>query len=35
MRQFLLTTLSLFLALPGIAARDFDRDFENATLRLD
>ena len=35
MKQILLTLLSLFLVLPGLFARDFDRDFEDATLRLD
>ena len=35
MKQVLLTLLSLFLALPGLFARSFDQDFEDATLRLD
>ena len=35
MKQVLLTLLSIFLALPGLFARSFDQDFEDATLRLD
>ena len=35
MKRFLLTALALMLALPGLFARDFDQDFEHATLRLD
>ena len=35
MKQVLLTILSLFLVLPGLFARDFSQDFEDATLRLD
>ena len=35
MKRFLLTALALMLALPGVFARDFDQDFEHATLRLD
>ena len=35
MKQVLLTLCSLFLALTGLVAQDFDRDFEDATLRLD
>ena len=35
MKRFLFTALALMLALPGLFARDFDQDFEPATLRLD
>ena len=35
MKKILLSIITLLLALPGFAARDFDQDFENATLRLD
>ena len=35
MKKVLLSIITLLLALPGFAARDFDQDFENATLRLD
>ena len=35
MKRFLLTAAALLLAFPGLVARDFDQDFENATLRLD
>ena len=35
MKRYFLTALALMLALPGLFARDFDQDFENATLRLD
>ena len=35
MKRVLLSIITLLLALTGLAARDFDQDFENATLRLD
>ena len=35
MKRFFLTAVALLLALPGLVARDFDQDFEDATLRLD
>ena len=35
MKRTFLTILALILLLPCLSARDFDADFENATLRLD
>ena len=35
MKRVLLSIITLLLALTGLAAREFDQDFENATLRLD
>ncbi|MBO6063321.1 MAG: peptidase M64, partial [Bacteroidales bacterium] len=35
MKRFYLTAVALLLALPGLSARDFEQDFEDATLRLD
>lgn len=35
MKRTILAVLALTLLFPGLSARDFDTDFENATLRLD
>ena len=35
MKRFFLAFAALFLAFQALPARDFDKDFENATLRLD
>ena len=35
MKRFILTATALLVAFAGLSARDFESDFENATLRLD